>query len=105
MLMLQLLTGLAAVIVSATVVVLLNDQPRLSTAPNFIAWVRCHGRRLGLVLMGAGAAMAILKLLTDREVSLEVIVLITAIALRQVAHPKGWVAFVRRGDSAGVPGA
>ena len=104
-LVVQLLAALAAVIVSITVLSLLNDQPRRSSAGTFAGWARHHGRRLGLVLMGAGAAMVVLSVLTGQPIALDVAVLIIAIALRQLAHPKGWVAFVRHGQAPEAPPA
>lgn len=99
-LMLQLLAAIAAVIVSLTAISLLNDQPRRLEGVTLACWVRHHGRRFGLVLMGAGAAMVLLSVVTGQPIALEVLVLICAIALRQVSHPKGWAAFVRRGQEA-----
>lgn len=96
---LQLLAAASGLVISATCVALLNDQPRRSHAGTVSGWLRHHVRRLGLVLMGAGGAMALLSVATGQAVSLDVTVLLIAIAMRQIAHPAGWLNFVRRGQA------
>lgn len=97
-LLLTLFGLVAAAVLLLTVIIELNDMPRMGQGKGWREHVRHHARAIGLVLMGASAGMQGLQLLAGLPANAMGVMLLVGVTLVYLSRSPGWIRYLLFGD-------
>lgn len=88
----------AAAVLLLTVIIELNDMPRVGRGRPWRDHVRHHARAIGLVLMGASGGMQGLQLLAGLPANAMGVMLLVGVTLVYLSRSPGWIRYLVFGD-------